>query len=323
MTSRQELRLVAKVARMYYEQDLGQSDIAQRLDLSQATVSRLLKRALEQRIVQISVNLPSGFNAELEDALQAAYDLKEVIVIDAADGDDEQLQRALGTAAAFYVQNTIKAHEVIGLSSWSATLLAMVDAMRPFPRSQDVQIVQILGGIGNPNARVHANRLTERFTQLVHGRSVFLPAPGVVGSEEMAQVILEDMFVREALALFEHVTLALVGIGTVEPSKLLASSGNRFSAEELNHLRELGAVGDICMRFFDIHGVPVVNPLNNRVIGMTLEQLRHVKRSVGIAGGLRKYSAIRGALLGKRINVLITDRLVAEQLIADKDTPPG
>jgi DNA-binding transcriptional regulator LsrR (DeoR family) len=319
MTDRQELRLIAKVARMYYEQDLGQTEIAQRLDLSQATVSRLLKRALDERIVQISVNLPSGFNAELEDALQVAYGLKEVIIADAApDDDDEQIQRALGTAAAFYVQNTIKAHEVIGLSSWSATLLAMVDAMRPFPRSVDAQIVQILGGIGNPNAKVHANRLTERFAQLLHGRSTFLPAPGVVGSEETAQVIAEDVFVKEAMVLFDHVTLALVGIGTVEPSKLLASSGNRFSAEELDQLRAIGAVGDICMRFFDRSGTPIVNTLNRRVIGMTLEQLRHVKRSVGIAGGLRKYDAIRGAMLGKWINVLITDRIVAEKLIAER-----
>ncbi len=318
MLNRQELRLIAKVARMYYELDLGQTDIAQQLDLSQATVSRLLKRAMNERIVQISVNLPPGFDAELEDAVQAAYGLKEVIVVDAgSDDDDELVQRALGTAAAFYVQNTIKAQGVIGLSSWSATLLAMVDAMRPFPRSVDAQIVQILGGMGNPNAEVHANRLTERFARLVHGRPVFLPAPGVVGSAEMAQVTSQDVFVREALALFDHITLALVGIGTVEPSKLLASSGNRFSADELDHLREVGAVGDICLRFFDRDGVPVVNALDNRVIGISLEQLHHIKRSVGIAGGLRKYSAIRGALLGKWINILITDRTVAEKLIAD------
>lgn len=321
IADRQELRLIAKVARMYYQQELGQSEIAHRLDLSQATVSRLLKRALDERIVQISVNLPSGFDAALEDELQTAYGLKEVIIADASpDDDDEQLQRALGAAAAYYVQSTVKAHEVIGLSSWSATLLAMVDAMHPFQRSVDAQIVQILGGIGSPNAKVHANRLTERFSHLMHGRAMFLPAPGVVGSEEMAQVIKEDVFVKEALGLFEHVTLALVGIGTVEPSKLVASSGNRFSAEELDHLRTLGAVGDICMRFFDRDGASVVNQLNSRVIGMTLEQLRQVKRTVGIAGGVRKYAAIRGALLGKWINVLITDRLVAEKLIANKPT---
>lgn len=313
---------MAKTARLYYEQSLSQSEIAAQLDLSQATVSRLLKRALEQQIVKISVTLPPAFHAELEDTLQKKYGLKEAIVVDvAANDDDEQIQRALGAATAFYLQSTLKSHEVIGLSSWSATLLATVDAMRPLAHPIDALVVQILGGMGNPGAGLHANPLTERFTRLVHGRGVFLPAPGVVGSPETRQILLEDVFVSEALALFEQVTLALVGIGDLQPSKLLVSSGNRFSSAEIDMLRAKGAVGDICLRFFDINGVPIDSPLNDRVISMSLEQLRGVKRTVGVAGGLRKTMAIRGALFGKWINVLITDRMVAEALVADTNIP--
>ena len=33
-------------------------------------------------------------------------------------------------------------------------------------------------------------------------------------------------------------------------------------------LRDAGAVGDICLRFFDGGGVPVSTPLDDRVIGM-------------------------------------------------------
>src|SRR5262249_837529 len=123
--------------------------------------------------------------------------------------------------------------------------------------------------------------------------------------------------VQSALARFEHVTLALVGIGDVEPSRLLASSGNVFSREELDQLRQLGAVGDICLRFFAISGSPISTPLNDRVIGMELEQIRKVRRSVGIAGGKRKLAAIHGALTGHWINVLITDRFTAEALLAE------
>src|SRR5215212_617828 len=93
----EELRLMAKTARLYYERGMSQSEIAIQLDISQATVSRLLKRALEQKIVQISVTLPAGFHADLEDELQKKYNLKEAIVVDAAsDDDDEQIQRVLG-----------------------------------------------------------------------------------------------------------------------------------------------------------------------------------------------------------------------------------
>ena len=76
-----------------------------------------------------------------------------------------------------------------------------------------------------------------------------------------------------------------------------------------------GAVGDICLRFFDAAGAPVQTPLDDRVISIELAQLKQVKRVVGIAGGKRKTAAIRGALAGGWINMLITDRSTAERLL--------
>lgn len=311
-----ELRLIAKVARLYYNRGARQAEIAQQLDISQATVSRLLKRAEEEQIVRISVSVPHGTYTDLEEQLQEVYGLKEAIVVDSVE-DEEQILRDLGAAAAYYVETTLKNGEVIGISSWSATLLAMVDAMHPLPRSISAQVVQILGSVGNPTAESHAAHLTRRMASLTHGEATFLPTPGVTGSAEVTRIYLEDPFVRPAIAKFEHVTMALVGIGTVEPSKLLTSSGNIFNADELALLRSRGGVGDICLRFFDRDGAPVQTPLNDRVIGMRLEQLQNVARSVGIAGGQRKTPAIRGALAGGWINVLITDRRTAEVLIEE------
>ena len=309
-----ELRLLTKVARMYHERGLRQAAIADQLNLSQATISRLLKRAEEERLVRTTVSVPLGAFPELEEKLQAIYNLKDVIVVDAV-ADDDRMLRDIGAAAAFYVETTVKRGEVIGISSWSATLLAMVDAMHPLPKSVEANVVQILGGIGDPAAEAHATHLSQRLAALMHGKAIFLPAPGVAGTAETRQVYLNDPFVREAMALFESVSLALVGIGSVEPSRLLASSGNVFSPAELAQLKAQGAVGDVCLRFFDSAGLPVITPYNDRVIGVSLEQLRQVRRTVGIAGGERKLAAIRGALEGGWINVLITDRYTAEKLI--------
>ena len=147
------------------------------------------------------------------------------------------------------------------------------------------------------------------------GTATLLPAPGAVGSADAKRVMLKDRYVQEATALFKSVTLALVGIGAIEPSKLLASSGNVFSPHELKSLSARGAVGDICLRFFDAAGAPVQTPLNDRVISIELAQLKQVRRVVGIAGGKRKTAAIRGALAGGWINMLITDRNTAERLL--------
>lgn len=315
MARTDELRLIAKVAALYYERGVRQADIAAQLDISQATVSRLLKRALDEQIVRVTVSVPTGVYTELEADVQARYGLKEVIVVESA-ADETLLQRNLGAAAALYVETTLKAGDVVGISSWSATLLAMVDAMHPLPRTVHADVVQILGGVGNPAAEGHAAHLTRRMAALTHGNALFLPAPGVTGAADTTLVWLADAFVQSALARFRSVTLALVGIGAVEPSRLLADSGNVFAAHELAALQQSGAVGDICLRYYDAQGVPLHSELQGRVIGMELPALHQVQRAVGIAGGLRKVPAIRGALVGGHINVLITDRAVAAALVA-------
>ncbi len=310
-----ELRLMAKVARMYYTQGLRQTEICERLNIHQSTVSRVLKRAEREGIVRIAVSLPPGTHTEIEDTLQSKYELDEAVVVDCLE-DEQQIANDLGAAAAFYLENTLKASDVVGISSWSAALLSMVNAMHPSQRFKNTRVVQILGGVGSPNAEVHATQLTRRLAQLICGEASLLAAPGVVGSKNARDVLMKEPYVREAMDLFPKITLALVGIGATEPSRALASSGNVFSPQEIKLLVGKGAVGDICLRFFDAAGREVVTELNDRVISVELSQLRAVRRVVGVAGGKRKTNAIRGALAGKLVNVLITDLASAERLLA-------
>ena len=316
-----ELRLMAKVARMYHQQGLTQNQIMKRLNIHQSTVSRVLKRAEKEGIVRVIVSAPSGTHPELEEALQSAYGLEDAVVVDCVD-DEDQIVRDLGAAAAFNLESTLKPGDVIGISCWSAALLAMVDAMHPTERVSGARVVQILGGVGSPGAAMHATNVTRRLANLISADATLLPAPGVVGSAYGRRVLLKDQFVQEALGRFKSVTVALVGIGAVEPSKMLAASGNVFSSQELKLLSSRGAVGDICLRFFDAAGQPVITALNDRVISMELSDLRHVPRIIGVAGGKRKTSAIRGALIGGLINVLITDRATAQWLVENQAPEP-
>src|SRR4030088_752806 len=140
-----ELRLMAKIARLYYDRGLKQNQIAEQLEISQATISRLLKRAEEEKIVRVSIRVPVGAYPELEDEIEQIFGVKEVVVVDCL-SEDDQVLRDVGAAAAFYLETTLKPKEVIGISSWSSTLLAMVDAMQPFPKGFEAEVIQILGG---------------------------------------------------------------------------------------------------------------------------------------------------------------------------------
>jgi len=309
---------MVKVARLYHEHDVRQPEIARRLHISQARVSRLLKQAEREGIVRTTVIVPDGVSTALEERLEARFGLREAVVVEAVEESGAGLTRDLGTATARYLEASLTGGEVVGISSWSSTLLAAVDAMRPLPPKAGAQrALQLFGGVGNPGAEAHAARITQRFADLTGARPTFLLAPGIAASVDAREALVDDQFVREALEGLADVTLALVGIGALEPSSLLQSSGNIFSEAELASLGARGAVGDICLRFFGADGARIESAVDERVIGVTLEQLGNVARCVGIAGGERKLPAIRGALRGGWINVLITDRATAEHLLAD------
>lgn len=315
MAQLDELRLIARIARMYYEWDMRQSEIAAQLGISQATVSRLLDRAKKEGVIRITVNVPKGVYTELEEGLIKKFGLRDAIVVDSLDDEEMLIQRDLGAAAAYYLESILHPQDIIGISSWSATLLALVDALHALPRKPGVKVVQILGGVGNPAVEAHATRLTSRLAQLVSGEAVYLPVSGVVATEAARDVLLADNFAQPALRLFDQVTTAMVGIGAIDPSPLLAQSGNIFAPQELQLLRQQGAIGDILLRFFDHNGNLVETGLEKRVISMTLEQLRRVNRAIGVAGGSRKFAAILGALRGRWINILITDHFTATRLV--------
>ena len=309
-----ELRLVARAAQMYHVEGRRQAEIAKHLRISQATVSRMLKRALDEEIVRTTIVAPPGVYTELEAGLRESFDLPEAIVVECSDDRDGAIMARIGEAAAQFLEVTLQTDEVIGVSSWSETILKMVDNIHPRNSGKAKYVVQTLGGMGDPAVQTHATQLTTKLARLTGAEPRLLNAPGVAQSREAKLVLVSDPYIRETMDLFGKVTLSIVGIGAVEPSRMLARSGNVFSANELTEVTEAGAVGDISLRFFDEDGNSVKTPLDDRVIGMPLEEMGNVDRVIALAGGKSKTEAIRGALRIGVIDVLITDKFTAERL---------
>jgi DNA-binding transcriptional regulator LsrR (DeoR family) len=309
------LRLVTRVARMYHEQGLKQPQIADLLHVSQAKVSRLLKRAEEVGIVRVVIVPPPGGHSELEEALVSRYGLLDAVVADAPSGDELAITSAVGAAAASYLEDVLLGHERIGISSWSETLLAMVMVLGKRPQAVADSVSQVIGGVGIPAAQVQATRLTEQLATLTGGQPLFLPTPGVVSGRVLRDAMLAEPYVTHVVEAWRELTVLLAGIGSLEPSPLLRESGNAIAQSDQEVLRGLGAVGDICLRFFDAQGRHVDSDLDGRVVGIEPDTLLAVPRRIGVAGGSRKHSAIRAAVLGGWVNVLVTDVETAETLL--------
>jgi DNA-binding transcriptional regulator LsrR (DeoR family) len=314
----EQARLVVKVAQMYHERRLNQLAIARQLELSQARVSRLLKLAEQQGIVRTTVHVPPGVFTSVEHALEERYGASEIVVVDTAGARDDEIISALAPSAAAFLEGAVASCEVIGISSWSETLLAAVEAMRPVHQGSTRYVVQVLGGVGRPGAQNYATRLTERLAGVCHARPVFLLGPGIVGTPGARQTLLRDPNFAGVIAYYDHLSMVLTGIGgLVAPSRLLRESEDVMSAEDHREISAKGAVGEICFRFFDEQGKLVPSSLDARVIGITYEQLQRTPRTAAVAGGSRKFNAIRAALRGRWVDALITDLGTAEHLLRD------
>lgn len=312
-----DVELVVKVARLYHEAGLKQRAIADRLHLSQSRVSRLLKEAGDRGIVKVTVVPPPGLAPELEDEVRDRYGLRDVVVVRTEELSGEEMLPALGGVAGRYIEATLTGEDVIGLSSWSRTLLRAVDAMS-VARTQSAQaVVQLIGGVGKARAQLDATRLASRLCEVTGAEPYLLNAPGLVASSAARDAILADPGFVQTAQRWQDVTVALVGVGSLDPSPMLRASGNSISDEEVELLRTLGAVGDVVLKFVDRDGERVAAELDRRTVSIDQDTYMHIPRRLGVAGGPEKYEAIRAMLRGKWLNVLITDDGTATRLIEE------
>ncbi|MEI7540912.1 MAG: sugar-binding transcriptional regulator [Actinomycetes bacterium] len=311
--SSEQLRLITKIAVLYHEEGMGQADISKKLNLSQARVSRYLKAAEGEGIVRTTVVQPFGIYVGLEKALEQKFKLQEVVVVENIEG--ASLVASLGSAAATYLETTLVASDHVGISSWSTTLLATVEAMRSRPRKVVNEVVQLIGGVGSPQAQIQASRLTSHLAELTSATPFYMAAPGVASSKEVKKAFLSDPAVRATIEAWGRVTTLLVGVGTFPASPLLAASGNALEKSEEQELAKAGAVGEICLRYFNGEGNVMSPEIEERVISMDAKTMKQIPRRIGVAGGAKKLAAIRAAVEGSWINVLITDSEIARQLL--------
>ena len=315
LSDSERAKLLYKIAIAYYEDDLSQKEVAQKFGLSRIKISRLLKECRESHIVDIAITAPGDPNAALERQLQSHFGLNEAIVVSSTGDDQHAMMRAIGLAAAHCLARSLQGTSVITLT-WGKTLLATVEAM-PRQSWPEIVVVQCLGGLGQPDADIHGIELTQRLARVLDGRPRLLPAPGIVKSKLVRDALLTEVQISDTLALAARADVALLGIGvTAAPDSVVRTAKTILTESQIQELEARGAVGDISLRFFDAQGRCVKHPINDRVVGLDLDQIRRIPRVIGVAGGPHKVEAIRGALRGKLINVLVTDEDTATHLLA-------
>jgi DNA-binding transcriptional regulator LsrR (DeoR family) len=311
--------VLVKIATLFYVDKLTQTEIAERLRMSRFRVARLLQEASDRGVVTITICEPSSTAVYLERELERRFGLRQAIVVQPHARDDSVIKRALGRAAAALLENVLTERDVLGVS-WGTTVKEVAEALRPRP-ALNIHVVQITGGLNQVAVGVNAPEVTRRIAEAFRGKSHLLHAPAILDKSSVRDGLLADSNVRQTVALFDRVSVALVGIGAFAPkaTSTLVRAGC-IGARDVAELVSSNVVGDVFSHFFDIDGKERDGRLANRLMAMSLDQIRRVPYVIGIAGGQDKVRAVLGALRGRLISALVTDNGTAEGVVKLADS---
>jgi DNA-binding transcriptional regulator LsrR (DeoR family) len=312
MPSPRDPELLAKAARLYFLEDRSQDDVAAVLGTTRSNVSRMLKQARDLGIVDIRIVDPAGRDHELERALRERFGLVDARVLQAAPEAD--VLSGVGRLAARWLEETLRDGQVVALS-WGQTLQAMVRAVDGLAR-RDVEVVQLVGGLSALDSARTGQEVVHELSDRMGARLRYLHAPALLGSAEALTMMLREPEIADALDAAKAADIAVVGIGTpgLGSSKALIDA-LRLSPAQRADFDAAGAVGDVCARFYDLSGNEVGGAVGERVLAVTLDDLRAIPTVTGVAAGPEKAPGILGALRGRIIDVLVCDQEAAGSVL--------
>lgn len=308
----QEQRLIVKISKMYYEQQLTQSQISKELGIYRTTISRILKKAKQDGIIEIKINSDFEDVYQLEEDLEQKYRLKEVIVVPSFDDSEDIIKQRLGLATANYLKQIVKDGNTLGFA-WGTTL-ANVSNQLINCEKKEIDIVPLVGGPGAVDADYHVNTIVYKSAQAFQGKAHFIDSSAIVNKKETRLDTINSQHFKIILDYWSKLDIAVLGIGAQLKSSNLIWTGF-FGNEEIEELDKENAIGDICSRFYDSNGHVINSELADRTIAIELPSLRNVPYSIGVAESKEKVPSILGALKGHFINVLITDEETAKELL--------
>jgi len=320
----QREQFMVQAAKLYYDLDRNQSEIAQELGLTRWQVGRLLQEARETGIVRIEIVPRAQRRPDLESRLQARWGLREAIVVpgpasgalidDHGIADEGIAIDAVAQAAGQYLAALTPSPALVGVS-WGRTMTAV--AKRLPPRWNDgVQVVLMNGATNIRGTAFRTNAVAEGFAEAGNGSATLLPVPAIVGNPATRTVLEEDPVIAGILEIARKAPVACFGMGPMTTRSVLVDSGY-LDAGEIAALQRAGAVGDVLGRFLDAEGRIVSPELDARTIGLRPEALRDKAYAIGVAAGAHKAGIARACIVARYINVLVTDAATAAQLLSE------
>lgn len=305
--------LTTQVAIMKYKLDYSQKEIAERLNISQMTVSRLLDRARKIGIVQITVLTPVENVWDMEKQIESKFSLKKAIVFRNRYGEDPV--SLVGRAAAEYLDFLIGHDDVLGIAA-GRTLAQVIPHLKLQMREEEHNptVIQLEGGLTTSES-FNPVSILQQFVSRSGVKGYLFNLPIYAKSIEAHEAMSAHMVLNPMIDKWKEISIVLAAVGNAGEESIYRISGV-LEKEEMDELLERGAVGSIYGRWYNIDGEFVDSDINKRAFGIPLDIARNIRKRILISAGLHKIQAIRGGLRTKLCDFIITEETTAAKLLA-------
>lgn len=311
----QRRSLMRRAAELYYEQSLSQQQIARIMGSSHSTISRLLSDARAEGIVRITIARATPTDPGLSRDLRRRFDLRDAVVVSAADTPEAEL-RAVGTAAADLLLALATNDVTIGIT-WGETMHHVVRALRPVPL-RGVEVIQLSGSLGHGDLATDGPRIAFHLAEALGGTCRLVPAPAMMETAEAASALLAQRQVREPIERAAEADIVVQGIGALTAEGSSLERAGYIDREQRLAAIEAGAVGHVFARMIDAEGRELPE-WSARVIGVPLEALPRAGWSLCVAASSDKAPALVGALRARLFNTVVVDERTARAVLALAD----
>lgn len=308
---RRDDETILRIAQMRYDQRMPQNEIARVLDISESTVSRALKAAMDLGFVEIQIS-PTGLrDFGLERRLTHVYGIDFAVVVQPRAGG-ASVADVLGRAVARVVEDRIGPGTVVGVSDGD-TAAAVAAAVRR-AKSSDIDVVSLIGGVGAPQIPSHSSEVCRTLANGLGARAWQLPVPAIVDSAEAATHLLQTSTVSTVFELMRRASIALVGIGEISPLATIFRHGV-IPTDRIGGIATSGAVGTICGWFYGGDGHVIPTEFDDCTLSVSPAVLKSIPARIGVAMHVEKAQAVRAAIVGGWINAVGLDAATAEMLL--------
>lgn len=305
---------IVQAAELFYEQRVSQIGIAQILDCSRSTVSRLLSDAIETGIVKIIIKRPVEKYPYLAERIKDYFKLREVIVVSGG-SNKEQAYPNVGYATAELLSKIIHPGCIIGIS-WGVTLSYVVKEMYEFTYdAKGIEVVQLMGGLGSRDPAIDGPELARKMAECLGGTYRTIQSPAVLETLESAQHILKEAKIKEVMDRAKLAEIIISSVGSLKDNLSSIERSGFIKKEEIAYYLSKGAIGHSLARLIDENGIQIDHPYNQRVIAVSFDVLQKAKWSIGISASPLKASIIIGAIKNKLFNTLVIDDGTAKEII--------